>query len=193
MATDRYYDGRPSRPSYPHADLNAPLPPLPQPPHDARDHHEFTASASPFDDGAYSTRESSAIQISQSNRFPRQVPFADTAAIPLQPQYKEQHGRFQPDYDRPLPQEPYRPRSPSPQSPHRRHRIRRFFTRRTPWVTYTLTLIQITVFVAELIKNAILTGTPIEIHPTINPMLGPSSYLLVAMGQSTCIRGYFTY
>lgn len=112
----------------------------------------------------------------------QQDPFTDDAAIPLQPQYTNQAGKFYPGLDRPLPQEPYPPGHPSPQEPRRRQRVRRFFTRHTPWVTYTLTAIQIAVFIAELIKNAILTGTPIEIHPSVNPMLGPSSYLLIAMG-----------
>lgn len=53
---------------------------------------------------------------------------------------------------------------------------------KTPWVVYVLTIIQIAVFIAELIKNATLTHSPIEIHPQFNPMIGPSPYVLINMG-----------
>lgn len=53
---------------------------------------------------------------------------------------------------------------------------------RIPWVTYVLTVIQVAVFIAEIVKNAQLTGSPIEIHPSFNPMIGPSPYVLINMG-----------
>jgi membrane associated rhomboid family serine protease len=70
---------------------------------------------------------------------------------------------------------------------------------RLPWVTYLLTCIQIAVFIAEIAENgehtpessprqcshvyiAIKTGSPIEIHPSFNPMIGPSTYMLINMG-----------
>ncbi|KUJ10181.1 rhomboid family membrane protein-like protein [Mollisia scopiformis] len=53
---------------------------------------------------------------------------------------------------------------------------------RIPWVTYILTTIQVAVFIAEIVKNAQLTGSPIEIHPSFNPMIGPSPYVLINMG-----------
>ena len=84
------------------------------------------------------------------------------------------------------------------QSQGRRRRGRRgFFTGKIPWVVYTLTLLQLTVFIVELVKNcklgddssgswlthlAILTKSPIEIHPQFNPMIGPSIYVLINMG-----------
>lgn len=39
--------------------------------------------------------------------------------------------------------------------------------------------------------TAILTGSPIEIHPTFNPMIGPSPYVLINMGARyvPCMRG----
>lgn len=53
---------------------------------------------------------------------------------------------------------------------------------RIPWITYVLTIIQVSVFIAEIVKNAQLTGSPIEIHPSFNPMIGPSPYVLINMG-----------
>ncbi|RAL58423.1 hypothetical protein DID88_005128 [Monilinia fructigena] len=52
-----------------------------------------------------------------------------------------------------------------------------------PFVTYTLTLIQVIVFIVEIVKNAQLTGSPIEIHPSFNPMIGPSPYVVINMGS----------
>ena len=81
-----------------------------------------------------------------------------------------------------------------------------FFKGKIPWVVYTLSLIQITVFVAEIIKNckrfcpakttpahrllAIITGSPIMIHPQFNPMIGPSTYVQINMGARfvPCMR-----
>lgn len=51
-----------------------------------------------------------------------------------------------------------------------------------PWMTYTLTAIQCTVFVIELVRNSQLTGSPIEFQPSFNPMIGPSPYVLINMG-----------
>ncbi|MCJ1311201.1 hypothetical protein MMC25_004872 [Agyrium rufum] len=68
--------------------------------------------------------------------------------------------------------------------PRRRRQKKKksLFGRDATWVVYILTLIQLAVFIAELVKNSILTGTPIEIHPQVNPMLGPSIYVLINMG-----------
>ncbi|OJJ51231.1 hypothetical protein ASPZODRAFT_148552 [Penicilliopsis zonata CBS 506.65] len=67
-----------------------------------------------------------------------------------------------------------------------RRRKQAFFWRsgkKIPWVTYLMTTIQIAVFIAELVRNAQLTGTPIEIHPSFNPMIGPSPYVQIYMGS----------
>lgn len=50
------------------------------------------------------------------------------------------------------------------------------------WVVYILTTIQIAVFIAEIARNAALTGSPIEIHPNFNIMIGPSPYVMINMG-----------
>lgn len=54
--------------------------------------------------------------------------------------------------------------------------------KRRPWVVWTLTVIQVVVFIAELVKMGMLTGIPIQTQPSVNPMLGPSPYVLINMG-----------
>ncbi|KAF2863145.1 rhomboid-domain-containing protein, partial [Piedraia hortae CBS 480.64] len=57
-----------------------------------------------------------------------------------------------------------------------------WFSGRVTWVVYILTLVQLIVFIAQLVRNAVLTKSPIEIHPSFNPMMGPSPYVLINMG-----------
>ncbi|RDA93491.1 hypothetical protein CP533_2668 [Ophiocordyceps camponoti-saundersi (nom. inval.)] len=54
--------------------------------------------------------------------------------------------------------------------------------KRIPWVVYFFTVIQVAVFVAEIVKNGILTGSPIMIKPQFNPMIGPSTQVMINMG-----------
>ncbi|KAK9364448.1 hypothetical protein V1509DRAFT_636347 [Lipomyces kononenkoae] len=54
--------------------------------------------------------------------------------------------------------------------------------RRIPWFTIAISVIQIIVFVSELIVMHKYTGSIIATKPTLNPMLGPSIYLLINMG-----------
>ncbi|KAI0805381.1 hypothetical protein GGR55DRAFT_681289 [Xylaria sp. FL0064] len=55
--------------------------------------------------------------------------------------------------------------------------------KRIPIVVYLFSIIQIAVFIAELVKAAQLTGSPIQTSPTVNPMIGPSSQVLINMGS----------
>ncbi|KAJ5690606.1 rhomboid protein [Penicillium macrosclerotiorum] len=57
-----------------------------------------------------------------------------------------------------------------------------FFRKKPAWVVWTLTLAQVIVFIVELVKSGTLTGSPIEIHPSFNPMIGPSPYIQIYMG-----------
>ena len=136
-----------------------------------------------------------------SDRFSENVPLRPPVDLSPSDEHPPQESRR--ENESPL---------PHPVS-HRRRKKRRepekkgFFQGRVPWVVYTLTLIQVTVFIAEMVKNckpaaagsrcpksdmslALLTGTPIEIHPTVNPMLGPSIYVLINMGARyvPCMR-----
>ncbi|KAI9715799.1 MAG: hypothetical protein M1828_000704 [Chrysothrix sp. TS-e1954] len=69
-------------------------------------------------------------------------------------------------------------------------RSRRLNWKTIPWVVYILSIIQLAVFIAALVKNAQLTGSVIETHPTFNPMIGPSPYVLINMGARyvSCMR-----
>lgn len=51
-----------------------------------------------------------------------------------------------------------------------------------PWFTILVTTIQVIVFIVELAKMTSLTGSAFQTKPYFNPMLGPSTYLLVSMG-----------
>ncbi|KAL9625234.1 MAG: hypothetical protein Q9160_000636 [Pyrenula sp. 1 TL-2023] len=59
-----------------------------------------------------------------------------------------------------------------------------------PWVVYFASAVQIAVFIGEIIKNSTTTGSPIMIHPQFNPMIGPSTYVLINMGARfvPCMR-----
>ncbi|KAL8383174.1 hypothetical protein RB595_006774 [Gaeumannomyces hyphopodioides] len=50
------------------------------------------------------------------------------------------------------------------------------------WVCYIFSVIQGAVFIGEIVKNTQLTGSPIMIKPQFNPMIGPSTWVLINMG-----------
>jgi membrane associated rhomboid family serine protease len=54
--------------------------------------------------------------------------------------------------------------------------------KRIPWVVYALTIAQVGVFIGEIIKNGIMTGSPIQTKPQFNYMIGPSTAVLINMG-----------
>ncbi|KAL2212152.1 rhomboid-domain-containing protein [Sarocladium strictum] len=62
--------------------------------------------------------------------------------------------------------------------------------KRIPWVVYALTVIQVAVFIGEIVRNGILTGSPIMIKPQFNPMIGPSTQVMINMGArySPCMH-----
>lgn len=53
---------------------------------------------------------------------------------------------------------------------------------RLPWFTIIVTTIEVVVFIVELVKMSIYTGSAFQTKPYFNPMLGPSPYLLISMG-----------
>lgn len=61
-----------------------------------------------------------------------------------------------------------------------REKLKKFAAR--PLLVWFLTLVQVVVFIAELGKMGTLTGSPIQTKPSFNPMIGPSSYVLINMG-----------
>ena len=151
-------------------DLNAPLPPLPDnPSHESlfqvsRTHTHYLDNGAPdrgHDAGArYPPREQWTAKDDEDS--------LNDEDIRLETQYAKMDTAYGKDV--PLP----------PRPTHRTSRKRRkqqtpFWSLKTPWITYVLTLIQVTVFIYEIIKNAILTGSPIAIHPQFNPMIGHSA------------------
>ncbi|KZM24204.1 Protein S-acyltransferase [Ascochyta rabiei] len=101
-------------------------------------------------------------------------PFADQNAIPLQTKMSGSLTHYHAD-----PEGMY----PAPEKKRRRPKKKEgWFSGRITWVVYTLTVVQIGVFVGELIKNGILTGSPIQTKPNFNIMIGPSPYVLINMG-----------
>ncbi|KAK0670854.1 rhomboid family-domain-containing protein [Cercophora samala] len=54
--------------------------------------------------------------------------------------------------------------------------------KKIPLVVYFFTIVQVAVFIGELVKNGTMTGSPIMIKPQFNPMIGPSPYVLINMG-----------
>ncbi|KAK6360640.1 hypothetical protein TWF730_006776 [Orbilia blumenaviensis] len=51
-----------------------------------------------------------------------------------------------------------------------------------PFFCYAVSIIQVAVFIAEIVKNAQITGSPIQTKPSFNPMIGPSPYVMINMG-----------
>lgn len=61
-------------------------------------------------------------------------------------------------------------------------RLPRFHYTKLPWFTILVTTIQVIVFIVELARMGVLTGSPFQTKPYFNPMLGPLTYLLINMG-----------
>lgn len=54
--------------------------------------------------------------------------------------------------------------------------------KRLPWFTMVVSAAQIVVFIVEFVRMGVETGSPLQLKPSVNPMLGPSPYLLINMG-----------
>ncbi|XP_014560615.1 hypothetical protein COCVIDRAFT_88912 [Bipolaris victoriae FI3] len=106
-------------------------------------------------------------------------PFADQNAIPLQNQNRRNDGspvRYDNDPEfYGMGVEPRRRSS-------RKKKKKGLFNGGVTWVVYILTAVQVGVFIGELIKNGMLTGSPIQTKPNFNIMIGPSPYVLINMG-----------
>ncbi|EMD60478.1 hypothetical protein COCSADRAFT_40121 [Bipolaris sorokiniana ND90Pr] len=107
-------------------------------------------------------------------------PFADQNAIPLQNQNRRNDGspvRYDNDPEfYGMGVEPRRRKS------SRKKKKKGLFNGGVTWVVYILTAVQVGVFIGELIKNGMLTGSPIQTKPNFNIMIGPSPYVLINMG-----------
>ncbi|QBM89123.1 Rhomboid family protein [Metschnikowia aff. pulcherrima] len=62
------------------------------------------------------------------------------------------------------------------------NRFPRFHYTKLPWFSILVTTAQVIVFIVELVKMGVWTGSPFQTKPYFNPMLGPSTYVLINMG-----------
>lgn len=100
-----------------------------------------------------------------------QNPFVDTAYIP---------DKDQPPI--PIVDEESRIRHNEKQRLRQLRSKPRFHYTRLPYFGIIVTIIQLSVFIAELARMASLTGSAFQTEPYFNPMLGPSTYVLINMG-----------
>lgn len=112
---------------------------------------------------------------SAANQHPD--PFADQNAIQMQSQPKMDGSptRYNADPE-------YYGHGVEPPRNKRKKKKEGWFSGRITWVVYILTVVQVGVFVGELIKMGMLTGSPIQTKPNFNIMIGPSPYVTINMG-----------
>ena len=62
--------------------------------------------------------------------------------------------------------------------------------KRRPWFIWTISVLQLCAFVAEIIYNGVLTSKPIETDLSRNPLFGPTAFILINMGAcfSPCMH-----
>ena len=198
----RRYDARPPRlPLDPYATYSShPTQPSPQPsPPQISSPYEDTRYR-PYADQSQQSIPSPYYASGAGGRETEPNPYADD--IPLRQHPSKRNSEILHD---PLPHDPAIIDRPA-QNAVRRRKQGFLGGGKIPWIVYTLTLIQVSVFIAELVKNGefdpsdassshlmcsgVLTKTPIEVHPSFNPMIGPSPYVLINMGARyvPCMR-----
>ncbi|KAF2838265.1 rhomboid-domain-containing protein [Patellaria atrata CBS 101060] len=173
---------------------DAPLPPAstsPQRPHVDTHlvHNTISPVTSPFSDNTYPAKPQndfhtdSSYHGASSQYSSAPDPFADHNAIPMQ----HQNMKYDPNTS-PIEAEGQYQRGG--RHGRRRSRKKGWFAGRVPWMVYILTAAQIAVFIGSIIKYAVLTGRPIATTPQFNPMIGPSTPLLINMGAlyQPCMR-----
>ncbi|EGP90613.1 unnamed protein product [Zymoseptoria tritici ST99CH_1A5] len=179
MAANDYYHAQSSHPPaypspyYDYSSRNdAPLPNLSSP-------------TSPFDDRAhpYHHELPSHSYSGASGRIHDHAdPFEDHNAIPLNGRKAKDNSTNIVSPIEPADQDDPFVRDADPRRKKRRKSKDGWFRGKITWVVYVLSAVQLIVFIAEIARNAVLTGTPIQIKPSFNPMIGPSQYLLINMG-----------
>ncbi|GAB1314093.1 Rhomboid-type serine protease [Madurella fahalii] len=194
-----YYSGQPSSP---YSSSTTPPPYSSQPHLAPGDRPSQGVSSSPFetvfDDHVYpaSTHQSLQTPASSHQRLSQQ----DTGYHGLSPTHSDDMAYNHPADDIPLRDQASRlPSKDAEMQDHvydapqpgarRRGRVRLgelgmlgSNRKRIPFVVYFFTIVQVAVFIGEIVKNATETGSPIMIRPSFNPMIGPSPYVLVNMG-----------
>ncbi|ORY13177.1 rhomboid family membrane protein [Clohesyomyces aquaticus] len=191
MAANDYYNTPSTIP--PHKTTDAPLPAVPGANHSTQ---SISPIHSPFEDNRYEyppTHSQSTLggaygdtsYHGSSDRPPHRYdspshnstdPFTDHSAIPMQ-----QHGKMDGSPTR-YQADPEGRAYPQDYRGHDKRKKKGWFSGKVTWVVYVLTTVQIAVFIGEIIRNSILTGSPIAIKPQFNIMIGPSQQVLINMG-----------
>ncbi|EOA90304.1 uncharacterized protein SETTUDRAFT_102778 [Exserohilum turcica Et28A] len=196
MAANEYYHPY----GQPHDRSDAPLPPTPanqtprpvspvsspfqDRPYPVHTHSSGAVSGYPVDTSYSNTAHQSPADYSSTahlnDPYARQPdPFADQNAIPLQNQQNKPPSdapvRFNNDPE-------YYGMGVEPRRRKSKKKKKGWLSGRVTWAVYLLTAVQLGVFIGELVKNGILTGSPIQTKPNFNIMIGPSPYVLINMG-----------
>ncbi|EFR04794.1 rhomboid family membrane protein [Nannizzia gypsea CBS 118893] len=118
--------------------------------------------------------------------YSEDIPLKPNAANNSKPDWADDTRYHPSSHD--LPTEPLNLSDPV-RRPSRR-RKQGYFAKKIAWVTYITSLVQIVVFIVELVRNAQLTGSPIMTKPSFNPMIGPSPYVQINLGARfvPCMR-----
>jgi membrane associated rhomboid family serine protease len=146
----------------------------------------------PFDDDSYSStynHSNPSLHQPYQSYANAHDPFSDSSAIPLEPQSQKYPGQESPMTGMADAEQQFPPDQPKERIPSRQGG---WFKKKITWAVYLLSTVQFAVFLGELIKNATLTGSPFEIHPQFNIMIGPSPYVIINMGARyvPCMREY---
>ncbi|KAJ9638900.1 hypothetical protein H2199_006760 [Coniosporium tulheliwenetii] len=199
MAANDYYNPRENSPySSPYNRReDAPLPPVPstspypRPRIDTPSTTNVSPVTSPFDDREYPayphssqqglTADSAYYGAGERRHSRMSDPFTDHNAIQLQSQAPKLDGsptRYNADPEgSELHGQPLGAASAQRQPSRRARKKKRkgWLSGRVTWVVYILSTVQVGVFIAEIVKQGILTGSPIATKPSFNPMIGPST------------------
>src|SRR6266536_4977875 len=168
MAANDYYNSQPSQDQGYHNrfyDQHSPAPP-PESSKPGNPFNALTSSNSPYNDHGYGDPHRQSQQTLNSDtgyyggaggRLHDSVSYADN--IPL-----KTHAQSNTSEEW-APQNPHEPHSPESQRPgplqdlgRRPKKKVRFLSRQTPWFVYIITLVQLTGFIVEIVRNTQLTG-----------------------------------
>ena len=142
MAANDYYISQYPKPVYEDY-RNAPLPPVPR-----------TYSDSPYSSQTHLPQPYSPSYQSSSGRYKDDDPYEDENSIPMSGRKKHESAASIPPILPHQQEDPIeRDEDPSRQRRQRGRRRDGWFSGQITWVVYTVTVIQLAVFIAELVKN----------------------------------------
>jgi len=177
---DESYNPPPPRHNlfYENTAKNTGLPPRP-PPHsispEPYNPYPRTEEVRPYSD--YSQNN---LPASRGNLFaPQDANPSQSSIYPLNPSqsYQDEYQKSTDAYSGPYQETMLN--APTPPPPKKRTLFSTLFNgdQRFALFCWGISIVQVGVFVGELIRNAMVMKTPIQIQPTFNPLIGPSSYV----------------